>query len=145
MYTKLGITIICLRNYYTIKLKDKLLACDINTEAIASDFRITKTARFNPYRQSYKVLSFRSYYYLNYDLITLVVEVPIEERKYLRSSDTIPTVHSQVPRLESPLYYFISYLNRKDYTNTKISDKSITMSENNTPRASGSRALTSRH
>ena len=103
MYTKLGITIICLRNYYTIKLKDKLLACDINTEAIASDFRIMKTARFNPYRQSYKVLSFRKYCYFNYDLITLVVEVLIEEHKCLRSSNTIPTIYSQVPRLGTPL------------------------------------------
>ena len=39
-------------------VKDKLPAQDINTEAIASDLRTTKTARFNPHGQSYKVLSF---------------------------------------------------------------------------------------
>ena len=61
-----------------------------------------KTARFNLHGQSYKVLSFRSYCYLNYDFITEVVEVPIEEHKCLRSGDTIPTVHSQVPRLRTP-------------------------------------------
>jgi len=83
-------------------VKDKLPAQDINTEAIASDLRIAKTARFNPHGQSYKVLSFRSYCYLNYNLITVVVEVLIEECKRLRSSDTIPTVHSQVPRLRTP-------------------------------------------
>ena len=42
--------IICLRNYYTIKLKDKLPAWDIYTEVIASDIRKQlKTARFNPH------------------------------------------------------------------------------------------------
>ena len=82
-------------------VKDKLPTWNINTEAIASDLRTTKTARFNPYRQSYKVLSFQSYYYLNYDLITIVVEILIEECKCLRSGDTIPTVHSQVPKLRT--------------------------------------------
>ena len=81
---------------------DKLPVRDINTKAIASDLRITKRARLNPHRQSYKVLSFQSYCYLNYDLITVVVKVLIEERKRLRSGDTIPTVHSQVPRLGTP-------------------------------------------
>ena len=71
-------TIIRLRNYYAIKLKDKLPARDINTEVIASNLRTTKTARFNPHGQSYKVLSFQSYCYLDYDLITEVVEVLIE-------------------------------------------------------------------
>ena len=87
------------------KVKDKLPAWDINTEAIASDLRTTKTVRFNPHRQSYKVLSFRSYCYLNYDLITVVVEVLIEKRKRLRSGDTIPTLHSQVPRLGTPSHH----------------------------------------
>jgi len=50
--------IICLQNYYIIKLKVKLLVQEINTEAIANDLRITKIARLNPYRQSYKDLSF---------------------------------------------------------------------------------------
>jgi len=86
------------------KVKDKLPAWDVNTEAIASDLRITKTARFNPCRQSYKLLSFRSYYYLYYDLITIVVEVVIEEHKYLRSGNTILTVYSQVLRLGTPLH-----------------------------------------
>ena len=40
------------------KVKDELPARDINTEAITSDFRITKKARFDPYGQSCKVLSF---------------------------------------------------------------------------------------
>jgi len=86
-------------------IKDKLSVRDINTEAIASDLRTTKIARFNPYGQSYKVLSFQSYCYLDYDLITVVVEVLIEERKQLRSGDTIPTVRSQVPKLGTPSHY----------------------------------------
>ena len=97
-------------------VKDKLPARDINTEAIASDLRRRKTARFNPHGQSYKVLSFRSYCYPNYDPITVVVEVLIEERKWLRSGDTIPNVHSQVPRLGTPSHYFVSYPTGKDYT-----------------------------
>jgi len=101
-------------------VKDKLPARDIDTEAIASDLRTTKTARFNPYGQSYKVLSFQSYCYLNYDLITIVVKILIEERKRLRSGNTIPTVRSQVPSLGTPSHYYVSYLTGNDYTNTKI-------------------------
>ena len=107
MWVKVGMTIIRLRNYYTIKLKDKLPARDINTEAITSDLRITKTARFNPHRQSYKVLSFQSYCHLNYNLITVIVEVLIEERKCLRSGNIILTIHSQVPRLGTPSHIHI--------------------------------------
>ena len=40
-------TIIHPWNYYTIKLKDKSPAQNINTEVIASDLRITKIAKFN--------------------------------------------------------------------------------------------------
>ena len=133
-------TIIRPQNYYTIILKDKLPVWDINTEAIASDLKIIKTARFNPYGQSYKVLSFQSYCYLNYDLITIVVKVLIEECKYLRSGDTVPTIYSQVPRLGTPSHYFVSYLTGKDHKHTKISEKSTTISGDNIPRASGSRA-----
>ena len=100
VWVKVRMTIICPRNYYTIKLKDKLPARDMNTEAITSDLRTIKTARFNPHGQSYKVLSFRSYYYFNYDLIIIVIKVRIEEYKYLRSGNTVPTIHSQVSRLE---------------------------------------------
>ena len=91
---KVELMIICLRNYYTIKLKDKLLVQDINTKAIASNLRISKIVKCNPYKQSYKVLSFQSYCYLNYDLITVVVEVLIKECNYLRSDNTIPTILS---------------------------------------------------
>ena len=81
-------------NYNIIKLKDKFPVWDINTEVIASNLRRIKIVRFNPYRQSYKVLSFLSYYYLNYNLITIVVEVLIKECKCLRSGDTISTILS---------------------------------------------------
>ena len=91
------------------KVKDELSAWDINTEAIASDLRITKIARFNPHGQSYKVLSFRSYCYFDYDLITEEVEVLIKEHKCLKSGDTIPTIHSQVPRLGTPSQVIISF------------------------------------
>ena len=53
------------------KVKRQLPAQDINMKTIASDFRITKTVRFNLYRQSYKVLSFWSYYYLIWNLSLL--------------------------------------------------------------------------
>ena len=39
VWIKVEIMIIRPRNYYTIKLKDKLPVPDINTEAIASDLR----------------------------------------------------------------------------------------------------------
>ena len=58
LWAKVEMMIICLWNYYIIKLKDKLLARNINTEVIASNFRRMKTARFNPHGQSYKVLKF---------------------------------------------------------------------------------------
>ena len=83
------------------KVKGKLPVRNINTEAITSDLRVTKTVRFNPHRQSYKVLSFQSYYHINYNLITVVIEVLIRKHKCLRSGDTIPTVYSQVPKLET--------------------------------------------
>ena len=39
----------------------------------------------------------------------MVVKVLIEERKRLRSGDTIPTVHSQVPRLGTSSQHRIKF------------------------------------
>ena len=105
-------------NYLPIELlynivKNTLPIRDMNTEAIARDLRVTNIARFNLHRQSYKVLNFLSYCYFNYELITMVVEVLIEEHKYLRSGDTIPTIHSQVARLETPLQSPLSQLSAR--------------------------------
>jgi len=107
------------------KVKAKLLAWDINMEVIASDLRVTKTARFNPYEQSYKVLRFQSYYYLNYNLITIVFEILIKEHKCLRSSDTVPTVHSQVPRLETPLQIEIYHITKVTLSISSVNMKTF--------------------
>ena len=66
----------------------------MNTKAITSNFRKTRTARVNSHRQSYIVISFQSYCYCNYNLITIVVEVLIEMCKCLRSGNIISTVYS---------------------------------------------------
>jgi len=51
-----------------------------------------------------------------------VVKVLIEEHKCLRSGDTIPTIHSQVPRLRTPLQEiaidFMGELPKSDIYNT---------------------------